>query len=366
MGVQGKGTRFSGRSFFGRPFFSRSFFGGSWGKGRSGSKLRASAKAAVPLISVFTLGACAIHPLQQDVTGVPTVDLVNHIRCETRLAIQDKAIAMLRAYKDGQDGRTAYLAEYLSGIRGKPWRVNPNKDLADAKERAFYFRYINTGIAYDITFDVSEENKAALMADPVRLITNGMAGVGLNSSGDFLRNNQRHFIMSDTFGNLLADARLDCIDGTPNYAYPIAGKVGIGELISTFIDLNEDRSLQDLASGNSRVFADTLTFTTTLIGGVTPSVQINPVGQKWGLASPTNFAATVTRTDRHMMIVGLSMDVPKSTVKVAGVPFIAATAKSALQKSSVASPAEQSALDAVQQQRLDSFLNRFGTLAPAQ
>src|ERR1700733_16234102 len=90
MGVKGK--RFSGRSFF-----DRSFFGLSWGKGRSGSKLRASAKAAVPLISVFTLGACALHPLQQDVTGLPTVLIVNHIRCETRVAIQLKAIEELKA-----------------------------------------------------------------------------------------------------------------------------------------------------------------------------------------------------------------------------------------------------------------------------
>ena len=72
------------------------------------------------------------------------------------------------------------------------------------------------------------------------------------------------------------------------------------ELISTFIDLNEDQSLQDLDSGNSRVFADTMTFTTTLSGSVAPHVEIAPVGSKWGLASPTSFSAFGQRIDKHM------------------------------------------------------------------
>src|ERR1700686_5530865 len=84
-------------------------------------------------------------------------------------------------------------------------------------------------------------------------------------------------------------------------------------LISTFIDLNEDQSLQALDTGNSRVFADTMTFTTTLSGSVAPHVEIAPVGNKWGLASPTSFAAFGQRLDKHMVIVGLSMEVPKAT-----------------------------------------------------
>ena len=356
------------------------FVGRASGKDRSGklrASVRASVKAAVSLLSSFALAACAIHPHQQDVTGLPTVNIVNHIRCETRVAIQKKAIELLRNVHGD-----AALADTLEQHLSEAWVVNPYTQLRPA-ERAFYFRYIQTGIAFNFTFDVTEDNKAALMADPVRLITNGMAGVGLNSSGEFSREAIRTFIVSETFARLLQDTIPGCGQSplrNENFAYPVAGSIGMAELISTFIDLNENDPLTASSGGSgtkgstngSGVFADTLNFNTTLIGGVTPSVQINPVGHKWGLASPTNFAATVTRTDKHSLAIGLSLatSAEKTKQPIAGpvsmVPATGFQARSALQKRGVQSPAEQRALDAVVQQRYDNFLNRFGTLAPSQ
>ena len=61
-----------------------------------------------PMVAVLSSG-CSIHPLQQDVTGVPTHVLVQYIRCETRLAIQDKAIELLTKEKSPQPlARRAY------------------------------------------------------------------------------------------------------------------------------------------------------------------------------------------------------------------------------------------------------------------
>jgi hypothetical protein len=122
-------------------------------------------------------------------------------------------------------------------------------------------------------------------------------------------------------------------------------------------------------------FSDTLMFTTTLMGGVTPTVQINPVGKQWGLGTGTNFGLTVTRTDHHNLQIGLSLVKPgESTVEQPTAPAsprlsVLVTsgklAPSALQKHTV-TKAEQRALDAMTQQRLDNFLNRFGTVVPAQ
>jgi len=256
-----------------------------------------AARSVVPLLSLIVSG-CSIHPVQQDVTGVPPVEIIHHIRCETRLAIQDKAIELLYAYKGGQHDPSINLAKSLQTQRGQVWKFDP-RILATQEERAFYNRYILTGIAYDFTLDITEDNRGSLLADPVRLITNGVAGVGLDVSGDFSRNNARRFIMSDTFAKLLADERLGCGDRAPNFAYPIAGRIGMKELISTFVDLNEDQSLQTLESG-SRVFADTMTFLTTLTGSVSPHVEITPLGNRWGLASPTSFSAFGQRIDKHM------------------------------------------------------------------
>lgn len=332
--------------------------GGDTGRTRAPRAFRSGAAISVVLLLSLIVAGCSIHPVQQEVTGVPPVDIIHHIRCETRLAIQDKAIELLRNYRGGTDPRSRGLAEYLGGMRGKAWHVNRNRDLSDDDQRKFYDRYIQTGIAYDFTLDITEDNRATLLADPVRLITNGVAGIGLDASGDFSRNNARRFIMSDTFAKLLGDERLDLdcgVDRPPNFAYPIAGRIGMKELISTFVDLNEDQSLQTLESG-SRVFADTMTFLTTLTGSVSPHVEITPLGNRWGLASPTSLTAFAQRIDKHMVVVGLSMGVPKGVAGVPVAPLLAG--RSALQKSTAISPSEQSALDAVRQAKIDAYLDR--------
>jgi hypothetical protein len=319
-----------------------------------------AARSVFPLLSVVLAG-CSIHPVQQEVTGVPPVEIIRHIRCETRLAIQDKAIELLEGYKGGNDPRSQLLAQRLKEVRGRSWGFVNRSDLADADQRKFYDRYNQTGIAYDFTLDITEDNRATLLADPVRLITNGTAGIGLDASGDFSRNNARRFIMSDTFDKLMRDENLDlygCGDTASNFAYPMAGRIGMRELISTFIDLNESKSLQTLDTGNSRVFADTMTFTTTLTGSVAPHVEIAPLGNQWGVASPTSFAAFAQRLDKHMVIIGLSMEAAKATAVAQAAVAPLAAGRSALQKSQGVSPAEQGALDAVRQARIDAYLDR--------
>jgi len=308
-----------------------------------------------PMMAMLLAG-CSIHPLQQDVTGVPTPSLVQYIRCETRLAIQDKAAELLRQEIPPND----LLIGMLESRRSMTWPQNVKAGM-NAHERAIYDRYIKTGIAYDFTFDITEDNGASGTADPVKLITNGTAGIGLSASSDFKRENRRHFVVSETAQDLLQNRDLPCSPDykSPNYAYPIAGKIGIDELIWTFFDLNQVANLSPDKT-TSTVFADTLTFTTTLTGSASPHVIVAPNGNRWGLASPASLMASGSRTDNHALIIGLSLDVPKAG---AGRPAVAAAivpgygARSALQRK-VVSQAEQSALDAVVQARFDAYLDR--------
>ncbi|QPF94110.1 hypothetical protein [Bradyrhizobium commune] len=309
---------------------------------------------------------CSLHPVQQEVTGVKTPDLVQFIRCETRLAIQDKAIELLKKERPPNPA----MIDELTQRRTWPWdpalraRMNTN-------ERAIYDKYIQTGIAFDFSFDITEDNAGSGAADPVKFITNGTAGAGLSASGDFKRENLRHFVVSETAKDLLENPKLgfEQPDGhaecpsdyrLSNFAYPISGNIGIGELISTFFDLNEVRTLT-VDKATSNVFVDTLTFTTTVSGGITPHVFVSPVGNRWGLAAPATLMASGQRIDAHKLIVGLSLD---NTKRIAG-PSVAAAAivpgrygRSALQRSDIRSNAEQSALDAVSQARLDAYLDR--------
>jgi hypothetical protein len=310
----------------------------------------------IPMAAML-LGSCAIHPVQQDVTGVPTPDLVQYIRCESRLAIQDKAINLLVE----ENPANPLIGELTAG-RGKPWDTNVRAHLVNAHERAVYDQYIKTGIAYDFTFDITEDDGAPGAADPIKLFTNGIAGIGLSASGDFKRENLRHFVVSETAQDLLENRQLDCGPDykSSNYTYPIAGKIGIDELISTFFDVNEIRNLAPDKT-TSTVFADTLTFTTTLTGSASPHVIVTPTGNRWGFAAAASLSASGSRVDKHALIIGLSLDEPKEAAlrKTAAVAVVVpGFARSALQRTHIRSLTEQSALDAVTQQRLDTYLDR--------
>jgi hypothetical protein len=313
------------------------------------------------------LPGCTIHPVQQDVTGVPTHVLVNYIRCEARLAIQSESIDLLE-----KESAQNQVIEDLRQHLGLAWKPEMRSRLV-GKELVIYDKYIRTGLAFDFSFDITESNGASAAADPIRLLTNGTAGIGLSASGKYDRQNLRHFIVSETARTLLENPDLPCsaeaAHRLPNYAYPISGNIGLKELISTFFELNEikpgglahNKSISSSGtSSDSTVFADALTFTTTIMGSASPHVIITPIGDTWGLAAPpADLLGSASRIDKHTLIIGLSLDEAKGTTARPGVPLVSGSgSKSALQRGNVYEPTEQSALDAVVQLRLDAYLDR--------
>jgi hypothetical protein len=268
-------------------------------------------KAILPLLSVVALGGCAIHPVQQDVTGLKTVEVVDRIRCETRRAIEDKAIDLLFHMSEDPNHPSKRLAELFQANRGA-FANFPRSSLPTKTAREFYDRYINTAIAFEFSFDITENNGVGFIADPVRLISGGSAGVVVGASDANARNNIRRFTIAETFAELLSNRKLQCFDGyhADNFVYPIAGNIGIKELISTFIDLNQDKDLSPAAAGSATVFGDTLKFTTTLSASATPHVVIAPVGNRWGVDAPTNIGLSAGRTDIHQLTIGLAIGTP--------------------------------------------------------
>jgi hypothetical protein len=307
------------------------------------------------------LAGCAIHPVQQDVTGVPPKLILDRIRCEARLAVQDKAIGLLRAaakeYRPEIADRFNAVASYLEGRRGYSIKVDP-RGLPTDHAKAFYSRYINTAIAYDFLMQGVENNRVALVADPVRFITNGTAGIILGGSSELMRDNQRHFAIADTFGDLLFDEKMKCDrDYRPeNFVYPISGSVGLREVIDTFIELNEDKPLSEIDKTDKTLFADTLKFTTTLSGSATPHVQIDPIGTQFGLASPTNIGLSASRADTHTLTVGLAMG-PPQTVPLSGV-FPLAVGPRVSSAYRIQQSNKGAAFQAIQDLRFRSFLDR--------
>ena len=344
---------------------TRNFFDGLLG-GRAGRSLKGRAvKAVLLLLSASALGACAIHPVQQDVTGVPTRAIVDRIRCEARLAVVDKAIDKLRkaAVEHRTHGELAIASKFdvivaeFERERGGPITFQPRR-LPTERARAFYSRYINTVIAYNFLMQGVENNRAALMADPVRLITNGTAGVVLGASGEFQRDNQRQFELADTFQELLyKPPQCESRDYLPeNFVYPVSGRVGLSEVVDTFIELYEDKPLGEF-SDDKRVFADTLKFTTTWMGSAAPHVQIDPVGTQWGLNAPTNIGLSASRADTHTLTVAIVMGKPQ--IIPLGVPFLPlASRANDAQRSNTSA-----AYLAIDRLRVRSFLDRATVIA---
>jgi hypothetical protein len=173
--------------------------------------------------------------------------------------------------------------------------------------------YEETAIGYDFTFDMSEDNGYTAQVDLLQVITGGSAGVGLKGGADFQRQTVRIFRISDTFGELmLLDEELDCGERRPvDLAFPIRGNIGIGEMVKTFVQLNESERLTGSKAGDKvPVLSDTFNFQTTLNGSASPGITLAPVGHRFGLAD-ANVGLSGSRKDIHKVIIAMSLPLKK-------------------------------------------------------
>lgn len=313
-------------------------------------------RAFFSCVATLAASGCATHPLPENFEGYNTLEIVEHIRCEARQSVQDNAIGFLRGEGNNK------LADELAADRSGFQKFDPSR-LSTKQEKDFYSRYIKTGIALDLTLDISEDNVASTQLDFLKLISNGTFSLAVAASNDRLRDASRQFVVTDTFKNLLDDPRV-CERGSTsaNLLYPITGTIGLAELLGTFIQLNED-GIELKAADKAPVFADTLNFTTTFSGSVTPKVTLTPAGHNFHLADAalTNMA---TRKDANKVIVGLSL-APKEKNQgargVVGSPFVGnfGTFATVFAKRGL-SEAEIRAVQAISQTRIDTFLDHFG------
>src|SRR5690242_8456368 len=108
------------------------------------------AQRTILLLTSFMLGACAIHPLPENVTGVKTETIVHKIRCEARDAVIQARIDYLHhLFPEVVD--LATLRQRLSA--GVPVSVSSNLD---------YFNH--TGIVYSFSLDGTESSGASFSA----------------------------------------------------------------------------------------------------------------------------------------------------------------------------------------------------------
>lgn len=250
------------------------------------------------------LFGCSTHPLVDDVTRQSTYEIVESIRCEATSAVAELG-------------------------------------MTDATLKQTY-------IGYDFQFLITENNNATASSLFTYPFATGTFTAGLNAGSQRARASDRNFRIVESFHTLLGD-RDKCGKGPPrgpNRKYPIAGSIGLKEVINTYVKLNELTHLVTAGGGGGRegregggdqqpgegrgksgrsgfiaftdpgpedlpetvtIFSDKLTFTTKLVGGLKPSVKLSPVKGRFRLAEAAA-DLSADRTDVHKVTVAMAVE----------------------------------------------------------
>lgn len=307
-------------------------------------------KAVLAVLLASLTASCAIRPDIEDTTGFRPADIVRKVRCEAREAIKDKLAVWLRTVTADGYAQQIY-APLLAGtmsIRA----VEVTKFSPGVARYVNYF--METGLAYDFTLNMTEKNDADATVDLLDTISGGTLTAGLASGVRRTRNNTQTFIITDTFRTLSQEVEDGYCDPNkmpsgyfneyPNYLYPIAGRVGVDRMVDDFVDLTLFGALTDSSKkvGGPPTMANSLEFTTYVYGDATPKVVIAPTltGASIGFKN--------SREDKHKLIVGFALTAKLAPQAELPPSFVIARP---------GAPAEQLAVQAV-----DRFIgrNEFG------
>jgi hypothetical protein len=271
------------------------------------------------------LGGCAIHPLPEDYSGVPTYQIVRQIRCETREAIIEVLFNYLttasnmrynnldqNSYNLGRQAKADY-----EGDPDSITRFDPRKLTGFAKTVVGLL--YNTGVAYNYDLLGLETNNIDPTFNLIRpLPITSLISLNMTGTFDRQRQNERSFTVTDNFGNLLMHVHENYCDGhraNENYVYPIAGRVGVKRVVVDFMlltlfanlgGINKDVTKLTKVEGPPTM-VDQLQFITAFGGTATPKITFIPLGRNFDFAD-ANVGLTASRKDTHQLTVGLYLD----------------------------------------------------------
>jgi hypothetical protein len=278
------------------------------------------------LLIMGVLGGCAIHPLPEDYSRVPTYQIVRQIRCETRQALIDVLFTYLTTENNMRYGHLD-KASYDMGVEAqKNYLQKPDSitQFDPSKLTGFAHTVVGllykTGIAYNYDLLGLETNNIDPTFNLLRPVP-ATTQIGLNVTATFdrSRQNERSFTVTDNAGDLLMHVHQDYCDHQlvqENFIYPIAGQVGVGRVVIDFMQLTLFGNLGDLNKDAGKVAAvtkgpptmvDQLQFVTAFGGTVTPKLTFIPLGRNFNFAD-ANVGLTNTRKDTHQLTVGLYLD----------------------------------------------------------
>jgi hypothetical protein len=255
------------------------------------------------------LAGCSLYPIPDDVTSIPTEDIVRHARCEIRSEVIGYLIENGFIAPSATDRDIAAFHKYVQSIQKK---LNNRQKLGDIESHLLGLMLV--AAVYSFEFNITEHNNA-----------NGGAGFSLPFTGpkvlsgdgsaslDLMRVGSRIFATGDHWGDLIYRSNL-CADVRPrpgNFAYPLDGSIGVGRAVRTFIDIaNQEGDLGGQGPAKDS-FVDTLTFTTTVNASANASIKLAAVPHSFRIVS-ASAGLSGSRIDMHKMTVSLAFPHPPS------------------------------------------------------
>jgi hypothetical protein len=258
------------------------------------------------LIGLFVVG-CSSRPLPEDFSGVSTLAITNRIRCEAREAIVKISLDYLE-----RKGASEASRKFAAQVRNDSQKLrNFSFSELDDAARKQARKYDGAAIAYDFTFNLKTTFGGGVGLDFIRPLAGGALnfGGGVGVSAD--RENVRNFRLTDTFIGLLRDLDPESCKESEDIralAYPLTGSIGLAEIVSTFVGLNEGDRLQ-AKEGGVPTISDTVRFVTTLNASISPGLELTPAGRRWQLtnANAGETGVSFTRRDEHQVAIVISL-----------------------------------------------------------
>lgn len=314
-------------------------------------------RIAVAVLSI-SLAGCAIRPLPEDFSGVPTNVIVKQVRCETREAIRDLALGWLTAEQNLANGRVDAKSHAL-GVQFANRKLPIQKfdpKLFSGHARDVLKLFFDTGVAYTFDLEMTEQNNLNTDINLLKPFTTSNLTFGVKAKADRSRKNERIFTITDSFSGLLQLPDHYCTGTSigrdynhlvpPNYVYPITGQIGVKGFIKDFINMTIFERLggpKDKPAGPPTL-VDALEFETIISGSLSPKIQFTQARSGLNVVDATVTGEAI-RTDLHKITMGLAVADSGASMlaEVRGYPFMP------LVSARPTSSAEASAAEAVNQ-----------------
>ena len=238
-----------------------------------------------------TLVSCSAYPIPENVGPFKTEQIVRFGRCEMRSALLDYMS------DHGIIRRPIVETEIEAQIKAATTMLKDRKKVS--QENVELVRLTKVAVVYSFDFDITENNNANAAVGLRLPSVSNVLDVGASGALNLTRQGSRSFTAEDNWHDLITNSDL-CKDTTPyqeSIIYPLTGSIGVGAVVTTFIDIDKQGGAKDS-------FVDTLTFTTSVGGSANAAVKLDPIPQRFRPVSATA-AFSASRLDIHKLTISL-------------------------------------------------------------